>query len=72
MVAVVVEARTRAASSLVKLIDAHEAAYWLGTTLENVRVLAHRDHWRRRRLGRHVWYALDDVTKTRDRMALRW
>jgi len=55
----------------VKWIDADEAAYWLRASVENVRVVAHRERWRRVRLGRRVWYSLADVTATRERRVLR-
>lgn len=56
---------------IVTLIDVAEAAYWLGTTVGHVRVLAHRDGWRRVRVRRQMLYVLEDVTATRERRALR-
>lgn len=42
-------------------VRADEAATALGVSIVNVRVIAHRDGWRRIRLGRQVAYHLDDV-----------
>ena len=36
-------------------------------TLATIHVIAHRDHWRRLKIGRHVAYHLDDVTDTATR-----
>lgn len=52
-------------------VRADEAAVALKTTIANVRVLAHRDGWRRIRLGRHVAYHLDDIADTDARRAER-
>ncbi len=41
-----------------------QAAVWCETTVKNTRVIAHRDGWHRRYVGRRVWYALDDVRDT--------
>lgn len=41
-----------------------EAAALLRVTLVNVRVLAHRHQWRRKRQGRTVLYHLNDVADT--------
>lgn len=49
-------------------LTSEEAALWLGgISIGNVRVLAHRDQWRRRRVGVRMQYALDDITQTRER-----
>lgn len=44
-----------------------QAATWLGVTRAAVRVIAHREGWRRIRLGREVGYHPDDVDDTRER-----
>lgn len=38
-----------------------EAAAWLGVSKSAVRVIAHRLHWRRVRIGRVSGYLVDDV-----------
>lgn len=50
-------------------LSAEEAALWLGgISIGNVRVLAHRDQWRRRRRpDGHMTYSFEDVTETRER-----
>lgn len=42
-------------------ITGDEAALLLSTSEGNIRVLAHRLKWQRRRTGRRVAYLLDDV-----------
>lgn len=41
-----------------------EAATALRVTIANVKVIAHRERWRRIRLGKEVAYHLDDVADT--------
>lgn len=50
-----------------KWMRADEAAAWLGVSLATLRVLAHRERWRRIRIGREVAYRADDVDDTRER-----
>lgn len=49
-----------------KWLRPDEAAHWLGVQPSNLYAIASREHWRRRRVGRHVEYALDDVNATLD------
>lgn len=42
-------------------LRADEAAIWLGTSVGNVRVIAHRRKWRTARVGREALYSTDDV-----------
>jgi hypothetical protein len=46
-----------------------EAAKWLGTTVGNFHVLAHRRKWRRTGRGREVRYWYDDVDAEATRRA---
>ena len=41
------------------------AALWLGTTVGNVHVLAHRHRWQRQRVDGRVCYLATDVDDTR-------
>ena len=47
-------------------VYADEAAAMLAVHIPTVHVIAHRDHWRRIKVGHRVAYALDDVTDTLD------
>lgn len=44
-----------------------EAAWFLGVTPGAFRVLAHRNHWHRKRDGRRVLYARTDIEAEKDR-----
>ena len=46
------------------VVDTEMAASLLGVTQGTVRVIAHRDKWRRNRIGRRTVYYLDDVDAT--------
>ena len=46
-----------------------EAAYLLGTTPNNTRVLAHRRNWRRKGTGPNTRYHYDDVHATLEQRA---
>lgn len=50
-------------------LRADEAAAWLGVSEATVRVIAHREQWRRARHGRRVLYLLEDVGATREARA---
>jgi len=41
-----------------------EAAVWLGTTVGNIHVLAHRNQWRRQGHAGTLRYNLDDIEQT--------
>jgi len=48
-------------------VCADEAAVMLGASIQAVHVIAHRDRWRRIRVGHRVAYAIADVDDTRER-----